>query len=54
MIPNREQAWEWLCQYNQSDSLRKHGLTVEGVMRHFAALNGEDPDLWGERGWTRR
>ena len=47
MSPNREQAWEWLCQYNQSDSLRKHGLTVEGVMRHFAALNGEDPDLWG-------
>ena len=47
MIPNREQAWEWLCLYNQSDSLRKHGLTVEGVMRHFAALNGEDPDLWG-------
>ncbi len=47
MTPNREQAWEWLCQYNQSDSLRKHGLTVEGVMRHFAALNGEDPDLWG-------
>ncbi len=47
MIPNREQAWEWLCQYNQSDSLRKHGLTVEGVMRHFATLNGEDPDLWG-------
>ena len=47
MIPNREQAWEWLCQYNESDSLRKHGLTVEGVMRHFAALNGEDPDLWG-------
>lgn len=47
MIPNREQAWEWLCQYNQSNSLRKHGLTVEGVMRHFAALNGEDPDLWG-------
>ena len=47
MITNREQAWEWLSQYNQSDSLRKHGLTVEGVMRHFAALNGEDPDLWG-------
>ena len=47
MIPNREHAWEWLGQYNQRDSLRKHGLTVEGVMRHFAALNGEDPDLWG-------
>ena len=47
MNPNGEHAWDWLCQYNQSDSLRKHGLTVEGVMRHFAALNGEDPDLWG-------
>ena len=48
MIPNREQAWEWLCQYNQSDSLRKHALTVEGVMRHFAGLYpGEDPELWG-------
>ena len=47
MIPTREHAWYWLCKYNQSDSLRKHGLTVEGVMRHFAALNGEDPDLWG-------
>ena len=47
MIPTREHAWEGLCQYNQRDSLRKHGLTVEGVMRHFAALNGEDPDLWG-------
>ena len=48
MIPTREQAWEWLCEYNDSDSLRKHALTVEGVMRHFATLYpGEDPELWG-------
>ena len=48
MIPTREQAWEWLCEYNDSDSLRKHALTVEGVMRHFAGLYpGEDPELWG-------
>ena len=47
MTPTREQAWEWLCEYNESDSLRKHALTVEGVMRHFAALAGEDPDQWG-------
>ena len=48
MIPTREQAWEWLCEYNESDSLRKHALTVEGVMRHFAGLYpGEDPELWG-------
>lgn len=48
MIPTREQAWQWLCEYNDSESLRKHALTVEGVMRHFATLYpGEDPELWG-------
>lgn len=47
MTPTREQAWEWLCEYNESESLRKHALTVEGVMRHFAALAGEDPEEWG-------
>lgn len=47
MTPTREQAWEWLCDYNESESLRKHALTVEGVMRHFAALAGEDPEKWG-------
>ena len=41
-------AWELLTQYNESDSLQKHALTVEGVMRHFAGLYpGEDPELWG-------
>lgn len=47
MTPTREQAWEWLCEYNESESLRKHALTVEGVMRHFAVLAGEDPEEWG-------
>ena len=47
MIPTREQAWQWLCEYNESESLRKHARTVEGVMRHFAVLAGEDPDQWG-------
>ena len=48
MIPTREQAWQWLCEYNDSESLRKHALTAEGVMRHFATLYpGEDPELWG-------
>ena len=47
MTPAREEAWEWLGQYNESESLRKHALTVEGVMRHFAALAGEDPEEWG-------
>lgn len=44
MNPTREKAWELLTQYNESDSLQKHALTVEGVMRHFAGLYpGEDP-----------
>ena len=48
MNPTREKAWELLTQYNERDSLQKHALTVEGVMRHFAGLYpGEDPELWG-------
>ncbi|MBU3144411.1 HD domain-containing protein [Clostridium sp. CF012] len=45
--PKREQAFELLKKYNKSDSLIKHGLSVEGVMRHFAKLNNEDVDKWG-------
>lgn len=45
--PTREQAFELLKKYNKSDSLIKHGLSVEGVMRHFATLNNEDVEKWG-------
>ena len=47
MQPTREQAWEWLKEYTKSEALRRHALTVEGCMRHFAALAGEDVELWG-------
>jgi len=43
----RAQAWEILKEYNDSEALLKHGMAVEGCMRHFAQLNGEDPELWG-------
>ncbi|HOB09696.1 MAG: HDIG domain-containing metalloprotein [Limnochordia bacterium] len=43
----REQAWELLTEYNQSDALLKHALAVEAVMRHFARLYGEDEEKWG-------
>jgi len=43
----REQAWELLNEYNKSDALIKHALTVEGVMRHFAKLFNEDEEKWG-------
>ena len=44
---DRQKAWDLLCKYNKSDSLIKHGLAVEGAMRHFAKLYNEDEDVWG-------
>ena len=47
ITPKREEAFELLKKYNKSDSLIKHGLSVEAVMRHFAKLNNEDVEKWG-------
>ncbi|PJF32607.1 MAG: HAD family hydrolase [Phototrophicales bacterium] len=44
---NRDQAWEIVCEFVQSDSLRKHMLSVEVAMRAYAEHYGEDPDSWG-------
>lgn len=46
-IPTRDEAYQLLTQYNQSDSLIKHALAVEGVMRYFARKRGEDEEKWG-------
>jgi predicted hydrolase (HD superfamily) len=46
-IPTREQALELFGRYNKSESLTKHALSVEGVMRYFAAIYGEDEEKWG-------
>lgn len=43
----RENALALLKQYNESESLINHALAVEGTMRHFAELLGEDPEKWG-------
>ena len=45
--PTREAAWALLCEFNKSDSLRKHALAVEGVMRHLARKRGGDEEIWG-------
>jgi putative nucleotidyltransferase with HDIG domain len=47
VTPTREQAMELLKSYNKNDSLIKHALSVEAVMRHFAELNNEDVEKWG-------
>jgi len=45
--PTREDAIQLLKQYNQNESLIKHALAVESVMRHFARQRGEDEEKWG-------
>jgi putative nucleotidyltransferase with HDIG domain len=49
-IPTREEAYQLLTEYNKSDSLIKHALAVEGVMRYFARKRGEDEEKWGAIG----
>jgi len=46
-VPTREEAFELLKEYNQDESLIKHALAVETVMRYFANKFGEDQDKWG-------
>jgi len=48
--PDRKETLDLLKEYNQSDSLIKHALAVEGVMKHFAEHFGEDTDRWGNIG----
>jgi len=48
--PDRSDAWDLLCEFTQTDGLRKHGLAVETVMRYFARKHGSDEELWGVTG----
>jgi putative nucleotidyltransferase with HDIG domain len=45
-LPSREDAWKLLCEYTQSENLRKHALAVEACVRAYARKNGADEDLW--------
>jgi putative nucleotidyltransferase with HDIG domain len=46
----RSEAWQLLCEFTPSESLRKHALAVEAAMRHHAARTGADVELWGLAG----
>ena len=43
----REDAWNLVCEYTQSESLRKHMLAVETCVRAYARKNGADAETWG-------
>ncbi len=45
--PTRQEAFELLREYNTDESLIRHGLAVEGVMRYFAQKFDEDIEKWG-------
>ncbi|MEX0939456.1 MAG: HD domain-containing protein [Pirellulales bacterium] len=44
---NRDDAWALVCEYTQSDSLRRHMLAVEAATRSYARKFGEDEEKWG-------
>jgi putative nucleotidyltransferase with HDIG domain len=48
--PTRDEAWDLVCEWVQSDSLRKHLLGVEAGMRGYARKLGGDEELWAVTG----
>jgi uncharacterized protein len=46
----RDMAFELLREYCSEETLIKHSLATEAVMRALAARMGQDPDRWGIAG----
>jgi putative nucleotidyltransferase with HDIG domain len=44
---NRTDAYQLLTEYTKSESLLKHALAVEALMRAYARKFGEDEEIWG-------
>lgn len=44
---NRADAYNLVCEYTASESLRKHMQAVEAGMRAYAKKFGEDEEKWG-------
>ncbi len=47
---DREAAWELLCEWTASDSLRRHALAVAASMRAYARIGGEDEERYAVTG----
>ncbi len=46
-IPTRDEAFTLLKEYNNNESLIRHALAVEAVMRFSARKHGESEEEWG-------
>jgi len=46
-MPRRDDAWNLLCEYTKSESLRKHAVAVEAVMKAYARRFEKDEEKWG-------
>jgi len=44
---DRNQAWDILCEFTKSDSLRRHALAVEACVAGYALKFGGDRAKWG-------
>jgi predicted hydrolase (HD superfamily) len=52
--PTRDDAWALLCEWTQSEALRKHGRAVEGAVAWYAenifGVSGAELDTWRAAG----
>ena len=53
-MPTREDAWNLLCDWTQTDALRRHGLAVEAAVAWYAAnrfdISGDELEVWRSAG----
>jgi putative nucleotidyltransferase with HDIG domain len=47
---DRESAWKTVCEFVQDTGLRRHMLSVEAAMRHYARKLGGDEHRWALAG----
>ena len=46
MTRTRQEAWDLVTEYTQSETLKRHMLSVEAAMRAYARKHGEDEERW--------
>jgi putative nucleotidyltransferase with HDIG domain len=49
-MPTRNDAWELVCEWTESGSLRKHMLAVEAALRAYARRLDADEQTWAIAG----